>query len=131
MKLNDNGEFVLTVDEVTNNLPFETSYVNQKFRGGVQKTLDLLSRQIYLKMYSASTMPDKQEHAKMIRKKIQKDEDAKDVVKWAMLQHVMGALTTGMDLNVYFTDGERYIPETVVQELERANLMLRGQIYEV
>ena len=46
----------------------------------------------------------------------------------AMLEYVMGALESGMDLNAYQQETKKEAPETVMDELRIGNLLNHGEI---
>ena len=119
MKKDDYG-YYLDVGDVVDNSFYSESDLGRIFNDNIAKTIKLLSRDIYALMYSYYKGVYMNEHKEFIQNRIELE---KEQFKRAVIEHVKGAIESGMDLNAYIDQPKERYPRTVYTELRIGNLL--------
>jgi hypothetical protein len=119
MKKDDYG-YYLEVGDVVDNSFYSESDLGRVFNDNVAKTIKLLSRDIYALMYSYYKGVYMNEHKEFIQHRIELE---KEQFKRAVIEHIKGAIESGMDLNAYIDQPKERYPRTVYTELRIGNLL--------
>jgi len=119
MKKDDYG-YYLEVGDVVDNSFYSESDLGRVFNDNVAKTIKLLSRDIYALMYSYYKGVYMNEHKEFIQNRIELE---KEQFKRAVIEHIKGAIESGMDLNAYIDQPKERYPRTVYTELRIGNLL--------
>lgn len=114
-------EYYLKKEAVVNLLPLEESEVDDMLPK-VEKHLRRFSQRVYQYVYSRNTNANRQHIHFRIFKDLNGERQA---LLDAMLEYVMGAVQSGMDLNAYQDDQMSDVPHTAVSYLRNAALFNR------
>ena len=117
-------EYYITIDGVLNDLPYQDAELNARINN-LAGWLKRFSRAVYRIIYKNNIQSQRQHIQFMIYENLDNERQA---LYDAMLEYVMGALESGMDLNAYQQETKKEAPETVMDELRIGNLLNHGEI---
>ncbi len=111
-------EYYLKKEAIVNLLPLEESEVDDMLPK-VEKNLRRFSQRIYQYIYSRNTTANRQHVHFKVYMNLQGERQA---IQDAMLEYVMGAVESGMDLNRYQDEQMSDMPYSAVEYLRNAKL---------
>lgn len=116
-------EWHIDVDDVVNNSSLKAEDLSDEWQDNdLDKVLKEKSEDIYLYMYSAIKQGDPQEHARHLRFLVDTNERKKHAFMRAVIEHVRGAIETGMDREAYENEGKAWVSPKVQTILRSAGL---------
>ena len=115
-------EYYINIDCITNYTDYDSH--DLELKGISDKTLKILSHNVYRLIYDYRRRDGKYTHKQYMRKKIY-DNTMEEVnaLMNAMIEVTKGAIESGMDLNAYIDEPKDTFPFTAIQELRSADLL--------
>ena len=126
MTLEDNNEYIITVDDVLNNSEFSDTELTDVFGEKIKYHLINISKKTYRAMYSAYNGWNIEQQKLEMQEIINDDEDKQQVMLEAIVEYVRGAMYSGMDLQVYL--GKKGYSDEVIDILRIGDLWYPSQI---
>jgi len=125
MKLNsDTNQYYITVDDVTKDTVYSSADLGNVFGDKIQRSLEVISKSIYRLIYDYYKGLYKMDHITFMQNKIENNvNNEQTYLKQAMLEQVIGAIESGMDLNPYVNEPKKNYPFTVYEELRNGFLL--------
>ena len=118
----DLQEYYININTITK----YTSYSSNDLANArlTDKDLKIISHSVYRMIYDYRVGRGKYVHKKYMRKKIYDNNmEEVQVLMFAMIEAVKGAIESGKDLNAYIDEPKDTFPPTVKQELMNAELL--------
>lgn len=117
----DRHEYYITKEAIVNELPYEESEIDDMLPK-VEQHLKRFSRRMYQFLYFKNTAANRQHIHFRIYNNLNGERQA---LQDAILEYVMGAIESGMDLNQYQDEQMNDVPHTAVDYLRNASLLNR------
>lgn len=97
-------ELYITLDDVLNETSFTSKDIQDKLGENFEDVIERdLSRDVYRYLHGQYRGFDNKEHVRILNALIFNNGNYQEALKWAMVEHVKGAIYSGMDLNSYAT----------------------------
>jgi len=124
-------ELYITIDDVLNETSFSSKDVQDKLGEAFEKVIERdLSRDVYRYLHGLYRGFDNKEHTRILNALIFNNGNYQEALKWAMIEHVKGAVYSGLDLNKYSAESMKALPDTVMWELKNGGLLdLSGELH--
>jgi hypothetical protein len=120
----DRHEYYITEELIANEIPYEDDEIKRRVDNLI-KLLPRYSRRIYQHIYYSNQNSARQ----FIHYKIYKNEFfERQAIQDAIVEYVMGALESGMDLNLYEQETKSDMPSSVEYTLRNAKLLRVGAV---
>lgn len=113
-------EYYITMDDIREHSTIQEDDIAQEWQGidNIDVLLKELSQDVYIEMYDAVRVGDKQHHAKAIRYMIDYDERKQYYLMRAIIEYIRENIRTG----------ERELPHKAKTILSQGGLYVSGQI---
>jgi len=123
-------ELYITIDDVLNETSFSSKDVQDKLGESFERVIERdLSRDVYRYLHGLYRGFDNKEHTRILNALIFNNGNYQEGLKWAMVEHVKGAVYSGLDLNKYSAESLKALPDTVLWELKNGGLLdLSGEL---
>jgi hypothetical protein len=117
-------ELFITIDDVLNETSLSSKDVQDKLGEQFERVIEReLSRDVYRYLHGVYRGFDNKEHTRILNALIFNNGNYQEGLKWAMIEHVKGAVYSGLDLNKYSAESMKALPDTVMWELKNGGLM--------
>jgi len=117
-------ELFITIDDVLNETSLSSKDVQDKLGEAFERVIEReLSRDVYRYLHGLYRGFDNKEHTRILNALIFNNGNYQEGLKWAMIEHVKGAVYSGLDLNKYSAESLKALPDTVMWELKNGGLM--------
>ena len=125
MELNTvTNQYYITVDDVVTDTTYSSAELGNIFKDDIDKSLKVISKSIYRLIYDYYKGLYKSDHITFMQTKIENNvNNEQTYLKQAMLEQVIGAIESGMDLNPYINEPKKNYPFTVYEELRNGFLL--------
>lgn len=124
-------ELYITIDDVLNETSFSSKDVQDKLGEQFERVIEReLSRGVYRYLHGLYRGFDNKEHTRILNALIFNNGNYQEALKWAMIEHVKGAVYSGLDLNAYSAESMKSLPDNVLWELKNGGLLdLSGDLH--
>ena len=124
-------ELYITIDDVLNETSFTSKDVQDKLGEQFENVIEReLSRGVYRYLHGLYRGFDNKEHTRILNALIFNNGNYQEALKWAMIEHVKGAVYSGLDLNAYSAESLKSLPDNVLWELKNGGLLdLSGDLH--
>ena len=120
----DRHEYYITKQLLISEIPYSDDEIKKRIKN-IDKYLKRYSRRIYQHIDYSNRRSVKQ----FIRYKIYLNQEfERQAIQDTIVEYVMGALESGMDLNLYIEDTKSDLPDTVEIILRNAGLLRVGTV---
>lgn len=120
-------EYYITVNAITNYTAYNSEELGKIFKN-LNKDLKKISHNVYRLIYSWYRGAEPYKHQQFMRSKIYDNTQGEvKALMLAMIEAVIGAIESGMDLNAYINEPKNTFPLTVYEELETGMLLDKSQ----
>jgi len=125
MELNTvTNQYYITVDDVVTDTTYSSAELGNIFKDDIDKSLKVISKSIYRLIYDYYKGLYKSDHITFMQTKIENNvNNEQTYLKQAMLEQVIGAIESGMDLNPYINEPKKNYSFTVYEELRNGFLL--------
>ena len=123
-------EFYVEKEDVYNISTIDESDLTKTFGSNVDLDMALKekSQDVYMYLDDQQNVGDPYHHALAVRYMIYKNVDKQTAIKRAVIEHIRGAVETGMDLEAYENEGKEWLSPKVKMILKRSGLIVTGQV---
>jgi len=126
MELQDNNEYIATIDDIVNNSEFTSEELVEVLGEGIEYHLSNMSKKTYRIMYSAYNGWNIEQQVLELQEIINNDEEKQQVILDAIVEYVRGAMYSGLDLQIYM--GNKGYSSELKDILRMGGLWIKGEI---
>jgi hypothetical protein len=120
----ENNEYYIDVNDVLDNTMYTEQELGLVLGNNLKKAMRIFSQDIWSLIYSAYRGPYMSDHVSYMQTKVDNNQQREQYqLKRAIIEHVKGAMESGMDLNEYLDQPKNKYPRTVINELRIAMLL--------
>lgn len=120
----ENNEYYIDVGDVLDNTMYTEQELGLVFGNNLKKAMRIMSQDVWSLIYSEYRGPYMSDHVNYMQAKVDNNQQREQYqLKRAIIEHVKGAVESGMDLNEYIDQPKNKYPRTVINELRIAMLL--------
>ncbi|MDA3807961.1 MAG: hypothetical protein PF440_08640 [Thiomicrorhabdus sp.] len=122
----ETNEYYIETKDILDNTMYSEHHLGQIFGDDLKKAMLIMSKDIWTVIYSAHQGAYMSDHITYMLTKVDNNQQREQYqLKRAIIEHVKGAIESGMDLNEYLDQPKQKYPRTVMNEL-RIGMLLDG-----